>query len=141
MDIKPTIGIAELIFGMKTNDVEKIWGKPDITFKDEDENTIYIYHQKYCRLTFYDEEAGKLSLILCSNPELRFKNKEIIHQSETNIIDVFNEIKNWDKEEEDISNIYFNEDNWLYLQLEFKKVVKIEMGVVNKNIDEFDWKF
>ena len=141
MDIKPTIGIAELIFGMQPIDVEKLWGKPNETFIDEDENTIFIYNEKFCRLTFYKEENDKLSLILTSNPELTYKNNKVMHQEETNAMNIFSDLKNWNKDQEDITTIYFNEDNWLYLQMEFNHVIKIEMGVVTKNIDEFDWKF
>jgi hypothetical protein len=141
MDIKPTIGIAELIFGMQPKDVEKLWGKPNETFIDEDENTIFVYNEKFCRLTFYQEENDKLSLILSSNPELTYKNKKVMHQEETIAMNIFSDLKNWNKDQEDITTVYFNEDNWLYLQMEFNHVIKIEMGVVTKNIDEFDWKF
>jgi hypothetical protein len=141
MELKPKFGFDELLFGMQPKDVEKVWGKPDFTFKDEEKNTIFIYNEKSCRLTFYQEEGNKLSLILCSNPNLKFNNQSLINQPENSVDAIFKDIKNWDKEEEDISTIYFNEDNWLYLQLEFKKITKVEMGVVNKNLDEFDWKF
>lgn len=141
MELKPKFGIDELLFGMQPKDVEKVWEKPDVTFKDEEKNTIYIYNEKSCRLTFYQEEGNKLSLILCGNDNLKLNNQTLIHQPESSIDNIFKDIKNWDKEEEDISTIYFNEDNWLYLQLEFKKITKVEMGVVNKNLDEFDWKF
>ncbi len=141
MDIKPAFGIAELIFGMQPKDVEKVWGKPSETFTDEEENIIYIYNEKFSRLTFYQEEDNKLSLILCSSPELKYKNKKVMHEQETTAVIVFSDLKNWTKDQEDITTIYFNEDNWLYLQMEFNHVTKIEMGVVTKNIDEFDWKF
>jgi hypothetical protein len=141
MEIKPTLGIAELIFGMKPKDVENLWGRPNENFKDEDENIIYIYNEKLARLTFYHEEENKLSLILCSNPELTYQNKKVMHEQETNAVTNFSNLKNWTKDQEDITTIYFNEDNWLYLQMEFGFVTKIEMGVVTKNIDEFDWKF
>jgi hypothetical protein len=36
---------------------------------------------------------------------------------------------------------YFNEDNWLILQTEFDEVVKVEVGAIINNKDEFDWKF
>ena len=141
MELKPKFGLDEILFGMQPKDVEKVWDKPDVTFKDEEKNTIYIYNEKSCRLTFYQEEGNKLSLILCANPNLKFNNQTLIYQPESSIDNVFKDIKNWDKEEEDISTIYFNEDNWLYLQLEFKKISKVEMGVINKNLDAFDWKF
>ncbi|MFY7810612.1 MAG: hypothetical protein ACOVQ2_02665 [Flavobacterium sp.] len=141
MEIKPTLGIAELIFGMKPKDVENLWGKPNENFKDEDENIIYIYNERLARLTFYHEEENKLSLILCSNPALTYQNKKVMHEQETKAVTNFSNLKNWTKDQEDITTIYFNEDNWLYLQMEFGYVTKIEMGVVTKNIDEFDWKF
>lgn len=141
MEIKPKFGIDQLLFGMQPKEVEKLWGKPNLQLIDDDENTIYIYHEKYCRLSFYKEEGKKLSLILSSNPLLTYKSKQIIHQSEAMALEIFKDIKNWTKEDEDITTIYFDEENWIYLQMEFKKLSKVELGVIAKNIDEFDWKF
>jgi len=35
----------------------------------------------------------------------------------------------------------FNEDYWTILQTEFDEVIKVEIGAIIKNQDEFDWKF
>jgi phosphatidylserine decarboxylase len=36
---------------------------------------------------------------------------------------------------------HFNEENWLILQSEFGRIVKVEIGAVIKNEEDFDWKF
>ena len=48
--------------------------------------------------------------------------------------------KTWEKENFDLAENYFNEENWLILVSEFNKIVKVELGCIIKN-DEFDWKF
>jgi hypothetical protein len=46
-------------------------------------------------------------------------------------------------EEESFDTItnYFNEDYWMILQAEYGEIVKVEIGAIIKNQDEFDWKF
>ena len=44
------------------------------------------------------------------------------------------------KENFDLAENYFNEENWLILVSEFNKIVKVELGCIIKD-DEFDWKF
>jgi hypothetical protein len=36
---------------------------------------------------------------------------------------------------------HFNESNWLILQTEFDDVIRVEIGAIIKDNDEFDWKF
>ena len=59
MEIKLKYGIDNLLFGMKEQDVIKILGKPDSSYKDEDENVVYMYHTRKLRLTFYKDEDFK----------------------------------------------------------------------------------
>jgi hypothetical protein len=56
--------------------------------------------------------------------------------------------KNWlqkeakfTQEEFDTFENYFNEDNWIIFQTEFDEVVKVEVGAIINQKDEFDWKF
>ena len=43
MKIDPKNGLAQLLFGMKTNDVVTQLSLPNRQFQDEDGNTIYLY--------------------------------------------------------------------------------------------------
>ena len=45
------------------------------------------------------------------------------------------------QEEFDTFENYFNEDNWIIFQTEFDEVVKVEVGAIINQKDEFDWKF
>jgi hypothetical protein len=36
---------------------------------------------------------------------------------------------------------YFNEANWLFVHVDYNEIVKIEVGAVFSDKDEFDWKF
>jgi len=45
------------------------------------------------------------------------------------------------QEDFDTFENYFNEDNWVILQTEFDEVVKVELGAIINDNDEFDWKF
>jgi hypothetical protein len=51
------------------------------------------------------------------------------------------EIVTPEKEDFDSTENHFNESNWLTLQSEFDVVIRIELGAIIKDNDEFDWKF
>ena len=49
--------------------------------------------------------------------------------------------KNWTNDSFDTYDNWFNEDHWMILQTEFAEIVKVELGAIINNKDEFDWKF
>jgi hypothetical protein len=143
MKINLKIGIDKLIFGMKQNDVIAIYGKPDRNYKDEDDNVIFAYNALKMRLTFYKDEEFKLGYIVASSPELDLLGTSVIGKK-------INEAKadltpkglvKFTQEDFDTFENYFNEDNWVILQTEFDEVVKLELGAIINDKDEFDWKF
>jgi len=143
MKINPTIGIDQLQFGMKQNDVTVVYGKPNRNYKDEDENVIFAYTAQKMRLTFYKDEDFKLGYIVASSPELELFGNKIIGRS---ISDVKKDlaakgITKFTQEDFDTFENFFNEENWIILQTEFDEVVKFEIGAIINNKDEFDWKF
>ena len=143
MKINPKNGIDKLLFGMKQNDVTAIYGKPDRNYKDEDDNVIFAYNKLKMRLTFYQEEALKLGYVVASSPDLEIFGFKIIGRK---IADVKKDlaakgITKFTQEEFDTFENYFNEDNWLLFQTEFDEVVKVEVGAIINDKDEFDWKF
>jgi hypothetical protein len=133
-------GIDKLLFGMKQKDVEQLYGLPNRKFKDEDENQIYLYYDKKLRLTFYDEEEFRLGYIISSNPENTLFDKKIIGQN-INEIKIKLPFKSWEIENFDSTENHFNESNWLTFQSEYDQIIRIEIGAIIKDNDEFDWKF
>jgi hypothetical protein len=140
MKINPKNGIGQLLFGMKQNHVEAIYGHPSKQFKDEDGNVIYLYNNEKLRLTFYEDEAFRLGYIITSNADATLLDKKVIGAAVT-------EIKNdlpfnsWEQEDFDSTENHFNESNWLILQSEFGVIIRVEIGAIIKDNDEFDWKF
>jgi hypothetical protein len=143
MEVKLKFGIDQLLFGMKQADVKKLYGEPDKQFKDDDKNIILVYNQLQLRLTFYDDEDLRLGYMISSNPSLTINDKIIINHTTEEVkkqLEV-NKIKSWEKEDFDLTENHFNEENWLILQSEFGRIVKVEIGAVIKNEEDFDWKF
>jgi hypothetical protein len=140
MKINLKNGIDQLLFGMKQADVKAICGNPDKEFKDDDNNTIYVYNAQKWRLTFYEDEDFRLGYIISSNPELTVLERKVIGRE---IEDVKTELnfKSWEKEDFDMAENHFNESNWLILQSEFGIIAKVEIGAIINDKDEFDWKF
>ena len=135
-------GIDKLLFGMKRPDVELLYGKPNRSFEDEDQNNIWLYNEPKLRLTFYADEDFRLGYIIGAHDQLEiFGHRVIGTEVEKLKLDLQKQIKSWETETFDMTENHFNEDNWLILQSEFGAVTKVELGVVAKNIDDFDWKF
>lgn len=143
MKINPKIGIEKLVFGMLQKDVEAIYGKPNKSFKDEDDNTIYQYNKQKLRLTFYKDEGFKLGYVVGSSQELVLLDKKVIGRPLAEIQKELDtkDFAKWEKEEFDTLENYFNEPNWMILQTEFDDVVKVEIGAIINAKDEFEWKF
>jgi len=140
MKINPKNGVDQLLFGMKQSHVEAIYGKPSKQFKDEDGNVIYLYNTEKLRLTFYEDEAFRLGYIITSNEEAALLDRKVMGK---NVTEVKSELpfKSWEQEDFDSTENHFNESNWLILQSEFDVIIRVEIGAIIKDNDEFDWKF
>ena len=140
MKINPKNGVDKLLFGMKQTHVEAIYGKPTKQFVDDDGNSIYLYYNEKLRLTFYEDEAFRLGYIITSNTEATLLDKKVIGK---NVADLKSELPftSWEQEDFDSTENHFNESNWLILQSEFGIIIRVEIGAIIKDNDEFDWKF
>jgi len=140
MIINPKNGVDQLLFGMKQNHVEALYGKPSKQFKDDDGNVIYLYNEQKLRLTFYEDEAFRLGYIITSNSEATLLGKAVMRK---NVAEIKAELpfKTWEQEDFDSTENHFNESNWLILQSEYDSIIRVEIGAIIKDSDEFDWKF
>lgn len=143
MKINLKNGIDQLLFGMKQTDVEKLYGKPDRNYKDEDGNQILVYNPLKARLTFYEDEAFRLGYIVASSPEMELFGNKIIGKKIGEVQKELakQQITKFTQEEFDTFENYFNEENWIIFQTEFGEVVKFEIGAIINAKDEFEWKF
>lgn len=140
MIVNPKNGVDQLLFGMKQKDVIAIYGEPDKQFKDDDQNIIFLYNSQQLRITFYEDESMKLGYIITSHPEVTLLEKKIMGRE---VAEVKNELpfKSWEQEDFDSTENHFNESNWLVLQSEYGKIIRIEIGAIINDKDEFEWKF
>lgn len=135
-------GIDRLLFGMLQKDVIALYGKPSKSYKDEDDNVIFLYNDQKFRLTFYVDEGLKLGYIVSSNEDLVLFDQKIIGLTMDAVKKqlLSKGFTKWDEESFDTYENYFNEDFWMIVQTEFGIVVKVELGAIIVK-DEFDWKF
>lgn len=140
MKLNPKNGVDKLLFGMKQKDVKAIYGNPDKQFKDDDNNVIYLYNEQKLRLTFYEDEDFRMGYIITSNENATLLDRIVIGSK----CSQFKEdlpFKTWEKEDFDSTENHFNESNWLTLQSEFDTIIRVELGAIINDNDEFDWKF
>jgi hypothetical protein len=143
MEIKLKYGIDNLLFGMKEQDVTKILGKPDTQYKDEEENIVFMYNARKLRLIFYKEEAFKLGYMTTTNPIVKLFNTTIIGKNWSDVLPVLekHKVKSFETDTVEGMMSYFNEENWLFVHIDYNEIVKIEVGAVFSDKDEFDWRF
>lgn len=141
MKLNPKHGVDQLLFGMKQNDVIVIYGKPNKQFKDDDGNSIFLYNELKLRLTFYADEEFRLGYIIISNPEIMLNDKKLLGRKVASVKQELTNFKTWEQEDFDSVENHFNEDHWIILQTEFDEIIKVEIGAIINNKDEFDWKF
>jgi hypothetical protein len=143
MEIKLKYGIDNLLFGMKEQDVTKILGKPDTQYKDEEENVVFMYNARKLRLIFYKEEDFKLGYVTTTNSVVKLFNTTIIGKNWSEVYPVLekNKVKSFETDTSEGMMSYFNEENWLFIHIDYNEIVKIEVGAVFSDKDEFDWKF
>lgn len=143
MEVKVKNGIDKLLFGMRQKDVIAIYGEPDKKIIDEEKNILYLYNEQKWQLTFYEDEDFRLGYIICAHPGLTLFSNKIIGTKIDNAKTALqqNGFSSWELEEFDITENYFNEQNWLVLQAEFGEVVKLEIGAIINDDDQFEWKF
>lgn len=135
-------GIGNIKFGMNRSEVEKIIEKPDRSIMDpEDVNElIWEYNDLKLRLTFYQNEGGRLGYIRSSNSKLTIADHKIIDKNVDEIIKLIDpNSESWEKEEYDLFTTYFNDSNWLTLNATYERVSDLELGVPFKNDEEYDW--
>jgi hypothetical protein len=140
MIVNPKNGVDQLLFGMKQNDVIALYGSPDKQFEDDDHNIIFLYYEQQLRITFYEDEEMKLGYVITSNPEATLLGIKIMGRE---VADVKGELpfKSWEQEDFDSTENHFNESNWLVLQSEYGKIIRVEIGAIINDKDEFEWKF
>lgn len=144
MEIKLKYGIDKLLFGMKQKDVEALYGAPNKKFVDDEDNVVFVYNDLKMKLTFYEEEDLKLGYINTSNENLKLFGTSIIGKPWKEVQDILvdKKITLFVNDSIEGTDNYFFESNWLYINVDYDKVYKIEMGAVfTANEDEFDWKF
>ncbi|MBN9282852.1 MULTISPECIES: hypothetical protein [unclassified Flavobacterium] len=143
MKINLKTGIDELIFGMTQKNVMAVYGEPDRQYKDDENNIIYLYNDKRIRVTFYEDEDMRMGYLICSHPDLELFGNRIIGRPTAEVQEEITEkgIKSWEVETFDSVDNVFNESNWLILQSEFEKIIRVEVGATINDNDEFDWKF
>lgn len=132
MQLKPNIGIGQILFGLEPEDVEDILGEPDrVGLDEEDEGSLsYQYNHLKLRLTFYDRTDGRLGYIRCAHPELQYRNESVIRVPVQKVQYLLKkQKKHWHFETYEFFEAYFDDQTWLTLNVEYEEVVSVELGV------------
>ena len=128
---------------MKEQDVIKVLGKPDTQYKDEEENVVFMYNARKLRLIFYKEEEFKLGYITTTEANVKLFGTALIGKNWSDIFPILekNKLKSFETDTIEGMMSYFNEDNWIFFHVDYNEIVKVEVGAVFSDKDEFDWKF
>lgn len=143
MEIRPGIGIGDIIFGYKQPDITSLLGEPDkvIAYKDDDQNElIYLYNEQKVEVTFYKDQDHKLGYIRSANEALTYKGMPIIGQPIKVVLkNVFGDFGDWEFEDYGSFEVYNCDDNWVSLHVAYGVITDLELGVLFNDDDTYDW--
>lgn len=142
MELKLSIGIEQLKFGLTQEKIFSFLGNPNkIHIDKDDENEIICdWNSHKFRLTFYKNENLKLGYIRIKNENLTFNNQRIIGQPIKLVKEiVFANLNDWETDEYEFFSTYFNEEFWLTLHVDYGIVEEVEIGVPFRNEFEYNW--
>ncbi len=131
--------VGDLVFGMLPTEVENLYGKPDYSYTDDDDDLIYIYNQQQLRLAFYESEDSKLCYVITSNPNAAVHETNFIGmnlQEATDLLQQQTNVKPF-SERLDLTELLVFEGVSFNLVGEFGVVSKLEIGVAVSDKDEF----
>ncbi len=142
MQIHLRTGIGALRFGMMREEIVRLIGKPDVEKHDSDDENEFFweYNDLKLRLTFYANEGFRLGYIRSSHRNLSLNNQKLIDKKIDKVLgELKEELESWELDEYDLFTVYFNEQNWLSLNVEYQRITDFEMGVPINNEDEYEW--
>jgi len=143
MEVKPKIGLEQLIFGMSRNEVLDLLGRPDQIKADElDATEQHLeWHELKLRLTFSSAEQDRLTYIVSTHPDLHYAGHKLIDEGLDKLKDeVFADLNpDWEFDDYGRFQTHFDETHWLSLHSEFGKLTEIQIGVPFKNEIDYQW--
>ncbi|MEO9511429.1 MAG: hypothetical protein ABJN84_07040 [Flavobacteriaceae bacterium] len=143
MELKPTIGLDNIKFGMFQKMVYQILGLPDkIRIDEDDSDNIYMeYNNLKLRLTIYKNEDNRLGYLCTSNPNLTYNNFKIIDCNVDWVkTEIFGDlIQNWEIDDYDTFSTHGDDKCWITLNVEYGRVISLELGTPWKNEEEYEW--
>ncbi|MCR3759759.1 hypothetical protein KYB31_12320 [Clostridium felsineum] len=142
MDIKIGVGIEEVLFGMKQEDVIEILGKPDkINYEEKEEGIVYYYNDKMIKLKFDKSDHYKLYSIEVCYQEIIMFNENIFNKLMCEVEDLLkkNGYFKFEYEDYEFFNTLFSEEIWTTFTFEFNKLMSIEFSPLFNEKDERIW--
>ena len=150
LDIKPTVGLGELKFGMTRDKVSAILGQPDeIEIIQEDGEAVEQWHydEHEFSVLFSEQDDWKMLSIAISNEEATIEGVKFIGLSETELEDKLNVLGITEElEYEDLSTDEFPDHILVYCDelamnfwLDQGIVGEIQWGPVMLDDETIDW--
>jgi hypothetical protein len=135
-------GVDKVIFGMSKEKIINIFGIPDKKVASETLQIVdYYYNQKMMKLTFDNEEDGKLSSIEVYNPNVFFLNQQLINKSKNevkNLLKLNGYVENEREEYDCFETLSYWDINSEFL-FEFGKLRRVQFSPLYDENDETIW--
>ena len=141
MEIKIGIGLDEMIFGMKMDDVKNVLGEPDkISDTEKEEGVVFYFNKIMLKIKFDKEYDSKLYSFEIFNPETIMFGQKIINKTKQKMEILLKELR-YSFEYEDYTHFetLFCEEIWSTFMFEFGKLRSIEFSPLFDQNDEIIW--
>lgn len=141
MEIKIGIGIDNIFFGMKMEDVKTILGEPDkVSDTEKEEGVVFYFNKKMLKVKFDKEYDSKLYSFEVFEPETIMFERKIINTTKHEIECLLMEY-GYSFKCEDYTHFetLFCEEIWSTFMFEFGKLRGIEFSPLFDQNDEIIW--
>lgn len=144
-EIKPGIGLGQIIFGMKQSDVIATIGEPEEEVKNNDyKNEIDItwyYDNANLSLYFDEDDNYRLRSIIVENPKISLWNRNLNEFSKNQIIKLLSDKvgKEYEEKESEDEVCIEVDSIGLNFYLENDKLVSVQIGVLFADENTIKW--
>jgi len=141
IEILPGIGLSNIQFGLRKNELITYLGEPDKSFKTDSGCERLQYNELMIEVSIEPENENKFGWVEVYNPDFTFYGEKLIGKSKEIVISKVTEFLNEEPNIDDYGSFesYDFENNWVELQFSFNKLNCINIGVFISESDELLW--
>ena len=141
MEIRPGIGVGQILFGLTEPELVRVLGSPDKRYRTDSEALRLQYFGLRLEFSIEPDNGDRYGWVEVHSPEATLFGHCVVGEPIAQVFSLISEALGEEPEHEDYGSLetFFYPRNWVELQVEFGRVVSVNCGVVYDDADEPQW--